>query len=310
MKAQEKKVKSLQRNIKKVIRFFILLCLGIIAAAWLILNYVSVMKFVNRFMVIPIETKEIDTYYDLLSDTQPPGKSLVVNLNLKDNDDVRVAMKKLQDVMGLKDYSIELDYHKEEKPPGYVNIQSNTAFDVTRNNMTIYLSTHLKTRREQITVLVHELGHIYVWALPKHTFGAFDQEKLVDTSGMYLGLGALTLNGMSDEFRMTPEGGYQTSKKTFGYLTPEQFGYLLARFCRDHNVSDKELKPHLNDTGWKHYKAGSSYFKQKTGGVHVPEIVLEAQSQIRKFLKFLQEEISNGWAKLQQILKTSQTRSN
>ena len=310
MRAKEKQARTFQRTVKKIVRFFVFSCLAIIAAAWLIMNYVSVAKIFNRFFVIPIETKEIDTYYDLLSDTQPPGKSLVVNLNLKDSDDIRVAMKKMQNVMGLGDYSIDLAYHDKEKPPGYINIESNTTFDVTRNKMTIYLSKKLKSQREQITVLAHELGHIYVWALPKYTFGPLDQEKLVDTSCMYLGLGALYLNGMSDEFNMTPEGGYQTSQKNFGYLTPQQFGYLLARFCKDHNIKDAELKPHLNDAGWKYYKSGAAYFDQQSHGVSVPDFILEAQSYIRKFMRFFEAKISEGLAQLGQFLKTSRTSSS
>lgn len=302
MKASEKKARATQRTIKKIFRFFIFTLIAIIAVGWLIMNYYAVAKIMNRFFVIPIETNEIDTFYDMLSDTQKPGQSLVVNLNLKDSDDISVAMKKMQNVMGLNDYSIGLAYHDQEKPPGYINIESKNSFDTTSNKMTIYLSKNLKSQREQITVLAHELGHIYVWALPKFTFGAFNQEKLVDTSCMFLGLGALYLNGMSDEFNMTPEGGYQTSQKNFGYLTPQQFGYLLARFCKDHNVSDAELKPHLNDAGWKYYKEGSAYFKQKSEGTYVPDIILEAQSYIRKFLKFFEEKISEGLTKLQQLL--------
>ena len=270
-------------------------CLALIAAAWAILHYVDIAKFIDRTFVPPVETQEIDTFYDLLSDTQKPGKSLVANLNLKETDDLSVAMKKLQDAMGLDNYSIELAYHNKEKPPGYIHIEENS--NMLRNKMTIYLSTHLKSRREQITVLIHELGHIYVWTLPKYTFGAFDQEKLVDTSGMFLGLGVLTLNGMSDEFKQTPEGGYQTSQKTFGYLKPEEFGYLLARFCRDRGITEKEVKPHLNSAGWKYFKIGNAHFKKKAQGVHVPELVQKAQSEIRKILDFFHEKIAEIFAR-------------
>ncbi|MBI4971127.1 MAG: hypothetical protein HZC17_04725 [Candidatus Omnitrophica bacterium] len=301
MKAKEKKARQTRRTLKKAFRLFVLTCVSLIAAGWLILHYSDVENFFSRFTVVPVETGEIDTFYDLLSENMPAGKTLVLDLGVRETEALQVAMEKLKNIMGLNNYSIALASHNEEKPPGYINIESKETFGVASNKMTIYLSTHLKTRAEQITTLIHELGHIYVWALPKSPFGAFDQEKLVDTSGIYLGLGVLTLDGMKDEFNVLPDGSYQSEQKTFGYLKPEQFGYLLARFCAEHNVPESDLKGHLNAAGWKYYKFGRDFIHKRSRGASVPEPVQKAQTFIRQYLRMAEEKLSEGWAKLQQM---------
>ncbi len=282
MKAEEKKSRKFRRTVKKAFNFFLILVLVSIAAVWLILNYSKVQSVVDRFTIASIDTSDMDLFYELLAQEMPPGRKLLNDRDLAAANDLTAATQKLQDAMGLSNYSINLEQHTETSPPGYIRQEG--------NNITIFLSTKLASKREQICVLVHELGHIYVWALPR-TFSVFDQEKLVDTSCMFLGMGVLYLNGMKDEFTSLPEGGYQSEKKTFGYLTPEQFGYLLARYGKDRGIAESDLKQHLNDTGWRYYKIGRNYLKKKTEGTYIPGPVLKAQSVIRKFIRELQEKL-------------------
>ncbi len=287
MKAKEKKSRARKRGFKKLFRRFMFLCLFAVGIAWGILHYADVMSVLERGTTTPVETREVNDLYDTLSDYKKQGKNLIFTLNDKETDSLRVSMEKLQKIMGLKRYSIKLDLdsHTKKVPPGYIN--------AVGDDMTIYISTHVKKRREKITVLIHELGHIYGWNLPQKYFMGFDQEKLVDTSCIYLGLGILYLNGMTDEFNMHPDGSYETSQKNFGYLKPEQFGYLLARYCKDKGISGETLKPYLNKTGWKYFQIGHKYLTKQKQAIHIPEPIKKAQAFIRNLLKKINIEPSN-----------------
>jgi hypothetical protein len=287
MGVQARRARERRKSFKKMMRRFMLTCVGLVAITWSILHYSEIAGFVNRLIIIPIETIEIDDFYDSLSRHKQSHKNLMFDLDIEETDNIEAIMKKLQHAMGLKNASIKLAYHDKKMPPGYINAKG--------DKMTIYLSSHLKEKREKITVLIHELGHIYVWRLPQHIFMAFDQEKLVDTSCMFLGLGALYLNGMTDNLKVLPDGGYRSEQKTFGYLQPKQFGYLLARYCVDHNISGKTLKPLLSSSGWKQYKVGNTYLKKKTQLIHVPKPIRYAQSAIRKFFGMLHIKTSESF---------------
>jgi hypothetical protein len=68
--------------------------------------------------------------------------------------------------------------------------------------------------------LAHEVMHVYLDRLGLSFPGTADNEILTDTATAYLGAGWLLL----DAFR---EGGGASQR--FGYLTPEEFGYVVAK---------------------------------------------------------------------------------
>jgi len=277
MKAKIRKSRQRKRTFKKFVKRLFLLCLLTIGVGWAILHYEDIVHLTDRFTVTDVEDRDIDGMYDMLLEKKDVGENLIFDLGLKESDDLRVAMERLQKIMGLDRYTIKLDTHNKKTPPGYIS--------ATGDDMTIYLAKEITERNEKITILIHELGHIYVWNLPKRNFMGFDQEKLVDTSGIFLGLGLLYLNGMKDEFNVLPDGSYTTEQKTFGYLKPEQFGYLLARFCKSKGLTPETLKPYLNNAGWKYFKLGNAYLQRETEGITTPEIIQKAQIEIRKLLK-------------------------
>ncbi len=275
MSLKAKKARRSRKALMKFFRFCLWACLGLAAAVWLIFHYADVQRFFDRFTVVPVNTAEIDQYYDLLSQYQEPARGLVLDPGGKESDDLEVVLGRLKDLMGLSRVEVRLAYHDAAMPPGYIRSDG--------DDRTIFLSTYVKKRREQVNVLVHELCHIYVWGLKKPAFKMLDQEKLVDISGVFLGFGVLTLNGMTDDFRMTADGGYATEKKTFGYIKPEQFGYLLARFCAEREISADTLKSYLSPAGWNFFTTGNAYLKKKTRGTSVPSWVFTARSAIRGF---------------------------
>ncbi|MHC0433810.1 hypothetical protein ACX6XY_27120 [Streptomyces sp. O3] len=78
-------------------------------------------------------------------------------------------------------------------------------------------------RRDIGAALAHEVMHVYLHRLDLAFPGVRDNEILTDTATAYLGAGWLLL----DAFR---EDGASSQK--LGYLTPEEFGYVLAKRAR------------------------------------------------------------------------------
>ncbi|WP_329408814.1 hypothetical protein OG802_08900 [Streptomyces sp. NBC_00704] len=75
-------------------------------------------------------------------------------------------------------------------------------------------------RRDIGAALAHEIMHVYLHRLDLSFPGTRDNEILTDTATTYLGAGWLLL----DAYR---EDGASSQK--LGYLTPEEFGYVLAK---------------------------------------------------------------------------------
>lgn len=85
----------------------------------------------------------------------------------------------------------------------------------------IELNDRFRTHREDIgAALAHEIMHVYLHRLDLAFPGTRDNEILTDTATTYLGAGWLLL----DAYR---EHGEASQK--LGYLTPEEFGYVLAK---------------------------------------------------------------------------------
>ncbi|WP_171169379.1 hypothetical protein [Streptomyces sp. I05A-00742] len=85
----------------------------------------------------------------------------------------------------------------------------------------IELNSRFKKHRRDIgAALAHEVTHVYLHRLGLAFPGTRDNEILTDTVAAYLGAGWLLL----DAYR---EDALTTQK--LGYLTPEEFGYVLAQ---------------------------------------------------------------------------------
>ncbi|GAA1508902.1 hypothetical protein GCM10009730_11270 [Streptomyces albidochromogenes] len=85
----------------------------------------------------------------------------------------------------------------------------------------IELNARFRTHREDIgAALAHEVTHVLLHRLGLAFEGTRDNEILTDTVTTYLGAGWLLL----DAYREHGE-----SSQKLGYLTPEEFGYVLAK---------------------------------------------------------------------------------
>lgn len=211
------------------------------------------------------DTAEVDRYYDLLLKNAKQPQTLVLTLGIKDGEDLQMITNRLKKTMGLEQYEIWIGHHDDtEKPLAEIK---NMGYGI----MGISIYSGITEKREEISLLVHELGHIYVWDLDEAILKGCDEEKVVDTSGIFLGLGILILNGLTDETSFVPGGEYESKKKFLGYLYPSEFGYLLARYVREYGIPKSNITLFLNPTGREYFESGYNYLERqrlaaKSGG--------------------------------------------
>lgn len=85
----------------------------------------------------------------------------------------------------------------------------------------IELNDRFRTHRRDIgAALAHEVMHVYLHRLGLSFPGTRANEILTDTATTYLGAGWLLLDAFRED---------RTSSQKLGYLTPEEFGYVLAK---------------------------------------------------------------------------------
>ncbi|MDO0915718.1 hypothetical protein QQM39_34310 [Streptomyces sp. DT2A-34] len=96
----------------------------------------------------------------------------------------------------------------------------------------VELNDRFRTHRRDIgAALAHEVMHVYLHRLDLSFPGIRDNEILTDTATTYLGAGWLLLDAYRED---------DASSQKLGYLTPEEFGYVLAKralvFAEDPSV--------------------------------------------------------------------------
>ncbi|MFJ2113076.1 MULTISPECIES: hypothetical protein [unclassified Streptomyces] len=85
----------------------------------------------------------------------------------------------------------------------------------------IELNNRFRTHRQDIgAALAHEITHVLLHRLGLSFPGTHDNEILTDTAAAYLGAGWLLLDAYRED---------RDSSQKLGYLTPEEFGYVLAK---------------------------------------------------------------------------------
>ncbi|MGV9555970.1 hypothetical protein [Streptomyces sp. NPDC003401] len=85
----------------------------------------------------------------------------------------------------------------------------------------IELNDRFRTHRRDIgAALAHEIMHVFLHRVDLAFPGTRDNEILTDTATAYLGAGWLLLDAYRED---------ASSSQKLGYLTPEEFGYVLAK---------------------------------------------------------------------------------
>ncbi|WP_328462867.1 hypothetical protein [Streptomyces sp. NBC_00448] len=93
----------------------------------------------------------------------------------------------------------------------------------------VELHSRFRTDRRDVgAALAHEVMHVYLHRLGLSFPGTRDNEILTDTATAYLGAGWLLLDAYREEPSMRGDRMTMSAYK-LGYLTPEEFGYVLAK---------------------------------------------------------------------------------
>lgn len=93
----------------------------------------------------------------------------------------------------------------------------------------VELHSRFRTDRRDVgAALAHEVMHVYLHRLGLELPGTRDNEILTDTAAAYLGAGWLLLDAYREEAAVLGER-LTTAAYKLGYLTPEEFGYVLAK---------------------------------------------------------------------------------
>ncbi len=94
----------------------------------------------------------------------------------------------------------------------------------------VELNSRFKADRRDIgACLAHEVAHVYLHRLGLAFPGTRDNEILTDTTAAYLGSGWLLLDAYREESVIRGGDRMVRSASKLGYLTPEEFGYVLAK---------------------------------------------------------------------------------
>jgi hypothetical protein len=108
-------------------------------------------------------------------------------------------------------------------------------------------------RRDIGACLAHEVTHVYLHRLGLGFAGTRDNEILTDTVATYLGSGWLLLDAFREESVVRGERLVRSASK-LGYLTPEEFGYVLAKRAQ---VFGDDVEPWLSSVRAREaYRAG------------------------------------------------------
>ncbi|MDI5970304.1 hypothetical protein POF50_013280 [Streptomyces sp. SL13] len=119
----------------------------------------------------------------------------------------------------------------------------------------VELNSRFTTDRRDIgACLAHEVTHVYLHRLDLWWPGTRDNEILTDTASVFLGAGWLLLDAFRQESVIRGDRLVRTASK-LGYLTPEEFGYVLAVRAR---VFHEDIEPWLSSAQARDaYRAGA-----------------------------------------------------
>jgi hypothetical protein len=123
--------------------------------------------------------------------------------------------------LGLPDARMVVSY-RDMPHAGSVELAAGPEYFVELN------SRFREDRRDVGAALAHEVTHVYLHRLGMRRPELWQDEILTDTAAAYLGAGWLLLDSYREEPALRGERVLMAAYK-LGYLTPEEFGYVLAK---------------------------------------------------------------------------------
>lgn len=127
---------------------------------------------------------------------------------------------------------------------------------------------------ECAAALAHEAMHVYLHRRGIRFDDRYRNELLTDTAAAYLGVGWLLLNAYRVDTRSD-----LTEIRRLGYLTPEEFGYVLAK--RSFAYGD-DIEPQLrgNPAAWYAYRAG---WRRAASDYHHPPLAQSGRGDALRY---------------------------
>lgn len=135
---------------------------------------------------------------------------------------VQKVARRIADHFGIITSTIVVTFRSDLKAPGCVELSPASEFFVE-------LRSDLKCSPDEIiATLAHEVAHIFLFRHGIKMEPVFQNEVLTDTTAIFLGCGASILNGSS--YFIERSGNNETSSiRKLGYLSVDEFGYVLAK---------------------------------------------------------------------------------
>ncbi len=131
--------------------------------------------------------------------------------------------KKIANHYHLPVKAVVVTFSSSLKPPGIVELSSSDDFFVE-------LQIQYQSDPKSIAaILAHEVAHIFLHKSNMRFPEEHDNEVLTDTVATYFGFGPTILNAVTQKKRRLSADTVETKVHHFGYLTLEEFGYILAK---------------------------------------------------------------------------------
>ncbi|MCP2729818.1 hypothetical protein [Limnofasciculus baicalensis] len=129
--------------------------------------------------------------------------------------------------LNLPEGSILVNYRNSLKVAGQVEL-------TPENEYLVELHARYKEKQHDIAaILAHEITHVFLYRAGLFLPNTYENEILTDTASVYLGIGWLGLNAYRLTETQENNGLGQThiryQEERLGYLTPEEFGYVLGK---------------------------------------------------------------------------------
>lgn len=152
--------------------------------------------------------------------------------------------------LNLPNGSILINFRPSLQHPGQVELTPEDDYLVDLH------ARYRNDTRDIPAILAHEVTHVFLHRSRLSFPITRDNEILTDTTAVYLGVGWICLNAYRKTAEYSQSMGATTRQiieEKLGYLTPEEFGYVLGKRSLAFN---EKLDEWLTQTARKVYKAG------------------------------------------------------
>lgn len=250
---------------------------------------VSLIRTVRGFDNVEIINSSIRALFSRLSPARirqfSKGFTLLPN-QYHHNDDpvirVQKIAKTIAEFYGIKTSTIVVTFKDDLKVPGRVELSPDWEFFVEIRSTLRFATDDI------ITILVHEVAHIFLYQSGIKFEPVFNNEVLTDTTAVFLGCGSIILNGaLLNETKNEYSVSYNLQK--YGYLSIDEYGYIMAK--RDEyfsSVQSKDLQRGLPRIG---YKSGRRRLQAERS--RAPFVPSTFAGKILKYLLFWTRKVSN-----------------